>query len=288
MTHIRFLKIALPAIAIPALVVLVLPEKVMEVYVDVLEPVALLIGSFLALWVSYIYRKQMKAAFIFLSIFLLVYAVAIILLLAYNPILVPLLETRLGTGDIHSLVIAVQFINYAILLFFCYNLLKAVNVAQLSKGGWISFVVTVVFCLLLALYPVKDLLADVSSLALTEIFTIIIRVLDALLIITLMPVIWLYIQYLRSQQQQSLTFTVIISGIVCATVFDYMFQFITTLLPDLLPENSVLYSSIPELLFIFGYLIIAVGLYAHRKQDEWGFQTIDKMMSGDIELVGDL
>jgi hypothetical protein len=120
-----------------------------------------------------------------------------------------------------------------------------------------------------------------------DMFALLIRILDALLVIVLAPVLWLYIQYQKSRQKQSLTFTVIILGIVCATIFDYIFQLITTLFPAMLSEGSVLYASVPEALFIFGYLIIAVGLYAHRKQDEWGFQAIDRIMSGEFALTGE-
>ena len=105
------------------------------------------------------------------------------------------------------------------------------------------------------------------------------------MIIVLMPVLWLYVQYLKSQQRQSLTFTVIIFGIVCATIFDYLFQLITKVFPRLLTEGSLLYTTIPEMLFIYGYLIIAVGLYAHRKEDEWGYNIVDKVMEGKLKLV---
>ena len=111
------------------------------------------------------------------------------------------------------------------------------------------------------------------------------RILDAVLIIVLVPVLWLYVQYLKSQQRQSLTFTIIIFGIVCATVFDYLFELIIKVFPRLLTEGSPLYTTIPEMLFIYGYLIIAVGLYAHRKQDEWGYKTVDRAMAGELKLV---
>ena len=42
MNHTRFLKIALPVIAIPALVILILPAGVWPIYVDVVEPLSLL------------------------------------------------------------------------------------------------------------------------------------------------------------------------------------------------------------------------------------------------------
>ncbi len=285
MSHTLFLKIALPIILIPALLVLFLPAGVWRTYVDVVEPLALLIGSFLALYVSFSYRKQLKASFIFLSVFLLIYALAIALLLAYSPILVPFLELHLGAAEILRIVYAIQFINYSMLFFFCINLLRVVDVRQLNRNGWIAFSLTSIFCLFLAIYPVLDIIRDIANIGESGIFYITIRILDAGLIIVLAPVLWLYVQYLKSQQRQSLTFTIIIFGIVCVTVFDYLFQLIIKVFPQLLAEGSPLYSTIPEMLFIYGYLLIAVGLYAHRKQDEWGYKAIDRTMSGELTLV---
>ncbi len=361
MSHTLFLKIALSLIAIPALITLFLPARIMSTYVDVVEPLSLLIGAFLALYVSFSYRKQLKAAFIFLSVFLLIYALAIVLFLSFSPILLPYLEPYLEDAEILSLVQSVQFINYAMLFFFCINLLKVVDITRLNRNGWILFGVTVLLCGFLAIYPVSSLIRDIwmralpvivyiarqllnaaviiilipvlwlyvqhlksrqrqpltltviifgAVLGLTILFSlflaiypvlspirdvwsqtlptisyITIRLLDAALIIVLVPVLWLYVQYLESQQRQSLTFTVIIFGIVFFTLFDYLFQSIIELFPRLLTEGSPLYTTVPETLFIYGYLIIAVGLYAHRKQDEWGYRTIDRAMEGELNLV---
>ncbi len=285
MTHTLYLKIALPAIAIPALIVLFLPARVVFTYVDVVEPLSLLIGSFLALHVSLIYRKQLRAAFVFLSIFLFIYMLAIIFFLSFSPVLLPYLETYLGEAEIFSLVQGIQFINYAMLFLFCINLLRVVDVTQLNRNGWILFGLTVVFCVFVAIYPVLDLIKDTSVLGLPVISHITIRIFDAALIIILVPVLWLYVQYLKSRQTQSLTFTVVILGIVCATIFDYLFQLITTLFPRLLPEGSPLYTTIPEMLFIYGYLIIAVGLYAHSKEDTWGYNTVNRVLAGELKLV---
>lgn len=285
MTHIRFLKVVLPMILLPAAATIFMPELVMGVYVDVVEPAALLAASFLALRVSFIYRKEMKAAFIFLSLFLLVYALTIILFMAQNPVLLPVLESRLDITVIHSMVPAIQFIIYAILLFFCINLLKVVDVTRLNRTGWVLLAVTAVFCFLLAVVPVREVFSRMSALEVWEVFNLIIRGLDALLIIVLVPVLWLYVQYLKSQERQSLTFTVIISGIVCATVFDYIVQMIISVFPMLQDGNPSLYFSIREALYIFGFLVICAGLYAHWKQDEWGFRTVDRIMSGDLETA---
>ena len=130
-----------------------------------------------------------------------------------------------------------------------------------------------------------DWIKDISNLEVPEFCRIAMRILDAGLIIVLVPVLWLYVQYLKSRQRQSLTFTVIVFGIVCATLFDYLFELVITVFPRLLTEGSLLYISIPETLFIYGYLIIAVGLYTHRKQDEWGYNIVDRAMAGELKLV---
>jgi len=285
MSHTLFLKIALPIILIPALLVLFLPAGVWPTYVDVVEPLSLLVGSFLALYVSFIYRKQLKAAFIFLSVFLLIYALAIVLLLSFSPILLPFLESHLGDAEIFRIVYAIQFINYAMLFLFCVNLLRVVDVRQLNRNGWIAFSLTSIFCLFLAIYPVLDIIRDIANIGESGIFYVTIRILDAGLIIVLTPVLWLYVQYLKSQHRQSLTFTVITFGVICSTVLDYLFESITKAFPQLLSEGSPLHTTIPEILFIYGYLIIAVGLYAHRKQDEWGYKAVDRAMAGELKLV---
>jgi len=361
MNHTQFLRIALPAAGVPAILVLFLPATIWPTYVDVMEPLSLLIGSFLALYVSFSYRKQLKAAFLFLSVFLLIYALAIVLLLAYSPILLPLLQTYLSEAEILSIVQTIQFINYSMLFFFCINILRVVDVTKLNRNGWILFGLAVPFCGLLAIYPVSSLIEGMwtqalpaityiakqllgagaiiilvpilwlymqylksqrkqaltftviilgTALGLAILFTVLlaifpvlaeireiwsqslpaisiitIRILDAALIIVLIPVLWLYMQYLKSQQRQSLTFTVVIFGIIFFTLFDYLFEFITIIFPALFKPGSQVLNTVPEMLFIYGYLVITIGLFAHRKEDEWGFNIIDKTLSGELELV---
>jgi len=285
MTHTLFLKIALPLLVIPALLVIILPAEAWKTYVDIVEPLSLLIGSFFALQLSFSYRKQLKAAFLFLSAFLLIYALAIVLLLAYSPLLLPYLEINLGEIEIFGIVQGVQVLNYAMLFLFCINLLKVIDISKLNRNGWIIFTLTVLFSVFLAIFPVVDSVKGITDLSLSEISYITIRIFDAALIIILVPAIWLYIQYLKSNERQSLTFTIVIIGIVFFTLFDYLFQTVTKLFPQLLTADSSLYLKIPEILFIYGYLIIAIGLFTHRKEDEWGYNIINRTMAGELKLV---
>ena len=245
--------------------------------------------------------------------------------------------------------------------FFCINILRVVDVTRLNRNGWILFWLTVLLCGFLAVYPAMAVIAGIWNRALPVItyitrqfvkgaviivlvpvlwlyvqhlksqhrqaltstviiagialgltilfwvfmilYTVLspiqviwsqslpaishisIRLFDAALIIVLVPVLWLYVQYLKSQHRQSLTFTVVISGVVFFTLFDYLFQVILQLFPHLLSEGSPLSATISEALFVYGYLMIVVGLYAHHKEDSWGYKAIDRAMSGELKLI---
>ncbi len=280
MTASRFLSVALPAAGVIALISLVLPASASSFYFQVLQPVSLVIGSLLALYASAMYRRALKATFVFLSGFLFIYCLANILFTNYKD--------YLGDYDVLAVLI-VQIINYSLLILFCVNLLKVITIRQLNKSGWVVAGVTIVLSLFVAIYPEWSLMVDaVSGRLLAAAYPLLqrvsyisyltIRMLDAALIIVLVPVVWLYIQFLKSRQKQSLTFTVVILGIVCATLLDYAFQAIVHAFPQLLARESHLYTAIPNALYLYGYLVIAAGLYAHNRQDEWGFKAIEKAL----------
>ena len=268
MTYTKFLKIFLPVAVIPALVVLLLPTDISDIYIKIVKPVFLLTGALLAFRVSRIYTKQLRATFTFLSAYLLILMIAITSL----PYLKPHIENYFATS-----VFIIQVINYTMLVLFCINLLKVVDIRQLNGKGWGIFGITLILCAFLALHP--PLIDRVWALTLPVVSYYMIRVLDAALITILIPVIWLYIQYLKTQQKQSLTFTVIIAGIVISTLFDYLFQSIVRIFPALLAEGSIMYDAIPQMLYMYGYMMVAVGLYAHLKHDEWGFKSIERLLA---------
>ena len=110
-----------------------------------------------------------------------------------------------------------------------------------------------------------------------NVFFIMSRVLDAALVTLLVPAVWLYIQYLRTESRQSLTVTAIISGIAIGTLFDYLFESLVRLFP-VLSETSILHYTIPNVLYVYGALVMVAGLYAHLKADKWGFKAIEKAL----------
>ncbi len=287
MTQSRFFKIALAAIAVPALIMLFLPQAIWRGYADIIEPISLLSGSLLALWVSSSYTKELKAAFLWLFAFLLVYAFAIVLFLSYHPLLLPWLSTVLSERNIVIIVQTMQFVDYAMLFLFCVNILRAINLNRLSRGGWGIFAVSILLSAFLAVYPEIPAMRNIWHGATPDLSQMTMRALDAALIIVLTPVLWLYMQHRKSQGRQSLSFTVIVFGVVFFTLFDYLFDLLTGALPKLFSPGSSLAGAIPEAFFVYGYLLVVIGLYAHHQDDYWGYQAIDKaLQSGELQLVG--
>ncbi len=277
MNYTRFLSIALPVVAIPSLVLLFLSPEISSTYVRVVEPIALLIGAILALQVSFLYRKQLRAAFIFLSAFMFIYMLAVIILPFIQPHVVDHFQIT---------VLSIQIFCYCMLITFCVLLLNVIDIRRLDTVGWIIFSVIFAISIFVVIYPVWSSIRDITHQDLPVILYLFTRVVDAGLVIVLMPVVWLYVQYLRTQNKQSLTFTVIIFGIVWSTIADYIFEvFYQESLQTFMGGNQ-LGVAVPEMLYLYGYLIIAVGLYAHLKQDEWGYDIIDKAMGGELSAGG--
>jgi hypothetical protein len=264
--HTKFLTISLPIFLIFSLLVFILPENMAARYVDIFQTVVLLAGAWLAFKVSTKYLKDLRMVFKFLSLYLLIFAIALIVL--------SILETQSGSFFIW-LVLAMQFLVYIMLLISCIYIVKVVDVRRLNSTGWVIFTVTLVFCIFVAIFPP---IRSGTELSLQYVLNIVIRLLDAALIVAMVPIIWLYLQYLKARQQQSLTFTVIVTGIIFSTVFDYLFQTIITAVPQCLESGSTLCTTIPEMIYSFGYSIITIGLYAHLKHDEWGFKAIEKAL----------
>jgi len=242
-----------------------------------MEPLALAVGGLLALRISFMYSKQLRLAFVFFSIFLFIYAAAIVLFSFLQDVLI-------GKEEVFTtLVLVVQAIDYVFLILFSINLLKVIKITNLNSKVWIIIGITAVICLFMAVYP--PLVDNLAFSDINVLVYMIIRIVDAGLVVALVPIIWLYVAYLKSQQRQSLTFTVIISGIICATIFNYIHEVAVRMFAAGAITDTLFFYVIPDTLFIFGYLVILVGLYAHLKDEQWGFNAVDKFMSGELELI---
>ncbi len=285
MRYTLFLRIALPAIAVLAVLAVLLPADVVPGYVDVVKPLALGVGAVLALFTSRIYRGHLRTAFLFLSAFLFLFMLDIVFFLSSVPVAVPYLREQLGDDQLYRIVQSAQFVTYAMIYLFCVSVLRVMDVTRLNRNGRIMFALTCVATLFVAIYPKMDAIQHISTVSSFEVARLVMRLLDAFTVIILAPVLWLYVQDMKLQQRQSLTFVVVVLGVVGVLVIDYLFESIAVLFPGMLPEGSFLRYAVGQVIYVYGYLMIAVGLYAHRKEDQWGYNIVDRAMAGELALL---
>ncbi|MDP2916308.1 MAG: hypothetical protein Q8O16_00090 [Dehalococcoidia bacterium] len=115
------------------------------------------------------------------------------------------------------------------------------------------------------------MMSNINGNAAAAISGMMLRVFDIAIVLMLVPVLVLYLQYSKSKAQESVTFTLIMCGIIISQLSTYIVEFA-------IPLDQAIEIGILDPPYLFGYMIIAIGLYAHRKYDEWGYQMIEKML----------
>ena len=103
----------------------------------------------------------------------------------------------------------------------------------------------------------------------------IIRVFDMAIILMLVPVLLLRVQYSRSKVQESLTFSMIMGGVIISLFSTYIFELAGNSMTDI-GNHLIQKGSWLDVIYIFGYSLIAAGLYASMKYDAWGYRDIER------------
>ena len=133
----------------------------------------------------------------------------------------------------------------------------------------------------LCIYVVVRGLPSSSALAAdaeVEIIRLLVRIFDMAIVLMLVPVIILYVQHLRAKAQESITFTLIMGGMIFSLISTYIFEATTGLSLDKIAADYFQKGSSLDTVYLFGYCIIAVGLYANIKYSEWGYRAIEKAL----------
>ena len=271
-----FLKVMILLMLFPSFICLFLPDTIASSYTKIMIPLALLIGAVLAIWVASTYKKELQKAFIFLALFLF------LMMLANIDYLMNLL--RLELGDLYPLfVLFMQLTTYAMLVIFSLYILKVTELREIGIKGWIAIMAVLFFGILIVRYRVPSELLQIFVFHYADTYTIsllLIRLLDVAIVIMLMPVVILYAKQMQLEGRESITFTVIICGIILSLTIAYAYE-IVFCVPLYVIIHAVYHTgSILDALYLFSYLIIAVGLYVHKKYDEWGFKRIEKALAG--------
>jgi hypothetical protein len=267
-----FLKVMVSLMLIPSFICLFLPDTIAGEYVKILSPLCLLIGSMFSLRVASIYKNWLWNSFFFLALFLF------FMMLANIDPLWDIVVSEVGKSSLPFIVLPLQWITYSMLVASSYYMLKITEVRKISKKGWVIIVVMLFIATTIALYPIFEQLFSRHYIGLYTISLLIIRFLDVAITLMLLPVVLLYAEQMRLEGRESLTFTTIVCGIILSITVAYVYE-IAFGVPLYVVYYTVYHTgSILDALYLFSYLIIAVGLYVLKKYDEWGFQMIEKSL----------
>ncbi|KAF5435121.1 hypothetical protein C5S35_12015 [Candidatus Methanophagaceae archaeon] len=271
-----FLKVMILLMLFPSLICLFLPDTIASVYTKTMLPLCLLIGSVLSLRVASMYKKWLRNAFIFLALFLF------LMMLANIDLLMNLL--RMEIGELYPVfVLFMQWTTYTMLVIFSFYVLKVTELREIGIKGWIAILAVLFFSIIIVMYSIPSELQQIFVFHYADVYTIsllLIRLLDVAIVIMLVPVVILYAKQMRLEGRESITFTAITCGIILSLTAAYVYEIVFGV-PLYVVIHAVYHTgSILDTLYLFSYLIIAVGLYVHKKYDEWGFQMIEKALAG--------
>jgi hypothetical protein len=155
---------------------------------------------------------------------------------------------------------------------------------EIDIKGWIAIIAVLFFGIIIVLYRVPSPLQQIFVIQDADVHTIsllLIRLLDVAIVIMLVPVVILYAKQTKLEGRESITFTVIICGIILSLTAAYVYEIVFGVPLYVISHAVYLTGSPLDALYLFSYLIIAVGFYVHKKYDEWGFQMIEKTLAGD-------
>jgi hypothetical protein len=274
MTSQRFIAIAAPTALVLALLAVVLPGDGGAQYARLAQPLGLAVGAGLAFWVGTFYRAGMRSAFFLIAGFLLLYG-----LTNWDWALSNVAEA-LGGNFLRALLIY-QIVDYALLLAAVVWIVRMMDVRRLGKPGWLVAAITVAIAVGFIANGMGTFreLYDVSTEA-GSIY-LVIRVFDMLVMTMLVPVVWLYVQNSRAMYQENSTFMLVLVGIIASLTTVYFYELLKGDPLTVIAASEYQQGSTLDALYLFGYLIIGVGLFARRKHQEWSFKKLDQLLLGD-------
>jgi len=271
MTTNKMLLLGIPVGLFLAGLALLIPLPAAFWYIMVAQPALLLLGSVLALWVAPMYRGDMKNVFLFLSAFLLFYGVVNITPLADSA------ADALG-GQFFKALLAYQIITYSFLLASCAFILRVTEIKSLNSWGKAGVCAAIGLAIVITVAAIPTFREVLEFSAEAAFLYLVIRIFDALVMVMIVPVILLYVQNMRAQYQESISFVVISAGVVASLILAYLYEIAKW---ESLADIAVAEfqsGSMLDALYLFGYFIIPLGLLAHRKHQDWSLKQVQRLL----------
>jgi hypothetical protein len=244
-------------------------------YTWVIKPLALLISFIFGVRVAANYSRDLKKSFLFLSIFLLLYAPMNI---PQQYLWRPLLDAA-GSTSYLIIINILQAATYAMLITSCIYTLRVIEVKRVNRIGWIAMAAVLVLCVVIVAKGLPDFQSVYQTSQVDAISNLIIRVFDMAIIFMLFPVLLLRLQYSQAKTQESITFTMIMGGVIVSLLSTYIFELFGVSLSDVGNQWAQNGWAWLDVIYIFGYSLIGAGLYANMMYDAWGFRDIERALS---------
>jgi hypothetical protein len=260
----KFLRAAISASALIAVGCVILPDDLAGTYTITVMLISLLAGTTLSLMVAMHYSRELKKAFCFLALFIFS------LFLVNVPQFWYLLYAIFG--DLPYLGMVVAAIAYLFLIVACINVLHVTNLDQIRRSEWGIMALMMIIGIIVVIRPIFNNNAGFSLI------NVLFRCLDVTIATMLLPAIFLYRHGSEAAHKESATFTIIIIGIIISTLGDYVYEIVS---PSSYAELSAQFHSgtYLDVMYIFSYLLIAVGLYVHLNYHRWSIKRV-----GDLKF----
>lgn len=161
----------------------------------------------------------------------------------------------------------------------CVYTLKVIEVKRINRYGWIFIGLLIPLCVYIVIRNLPSLSA-ISANPKDEILRMLITVFDMAIVLMLVPVVLLYLQHLRAKAQESVTFTIIMAGLILSIISTYIFKLTTGMSLDKIATDYFQQGSVLDVVYIFAYCLMVVGLWGNMKYSKWGYQAIERALSG--------
>lgn len=231
-------------------------------YNAILMPALLLMSTVLGIKVALSYERELRRTFIFISMYLAVLCVGNLKIfwpqiygwsLVYAPLLFDLAASTM-------------------LLLSCVYTLQVIEVRRMSRAEWVIFGIVFAIGIAVVSYaPLTQLPSGEISLEFWR--SLAFRVLNVALVLTLLPVLFLYLHQFRGEARESITFGMIIVGIIVVTIADWIYELVAGIPHEMI--GTLFQSGSPyDAFLIFSYFIIFSGLVVHVNYEKWTLEGL--------------